>query len=232
MVEHRVSEAVWAALKTAIEKPSVFVPNAAAVTWEPFGVLPDAPADYAPVYERMKALVAARLAGTIGDTLLYGEHTPVFTTGRNTQPSHLPIQPCEIPVMPIERGGSITYHGPGQAVIYPIIKLHNGQRDLHAYLRWLEEVCITALASLGQQSHRYKKDDTNTTGVWVTKNDNPPQKIASVGVAVSRWVTYHGLALNVACDLSPNQLIHPCGFGAEVMTSLHALSPSHPVFSV
>ncbi|MDH4379764.1 MAG: lipoyl(octanoyl) transferase LipB [Vampirovibrionales bacterium] len=223
-MDHRVPQAVWSALKTSIEQPSLFVPSASALTWEAFGVLPHPPADYKPVYERMKALVAARQADDIGDTILYGEHAPVFTTGRNTDanhlPRHLPLSGCEIPIVPIERGGSITYHGPGQAVMYPILKLNNGQRDLHAYLRWLEEVCITALAALGQQSHRYKKDDTNTTGVWVTKNDNPPQKIASVGVAVSRWVTYHGLALNVACDLSPNQLIFPCGFGAEVMTTI------------
>jgi len=221
-MEHRVPDAVWQALKTAIEAPSQFVPDASTLMWEPFGVLPNEPAKYFPVYERMKALVALRQADAIGDTILYGEHAPVFTTGRNTQPSHLPLQPCEIPVIPIERGGSITYHGPGQAVMYPILKLSNGQRDLHAYLRWLEDVCIQALDSLGQPSHRHTYDPslgdaTNTTGVWIQNTQDQPQKIASVGVAVRRWVTYHGLALNVACDLSPNRLIHPCGFGAEVM---------------
>jgi lipoate-protein ligase B len=104
--------------------------------------------------------------------------------------------------------------------MYPIFKLHKGQRDLHAYLRWLEAVCINALDSLGQKSHRHQKEDTNTTGVWVTDSNNQALKVASIGVAVSRWVTYHGLALNVNCDLSPNQLIHPCGFGAEVMTTV------------
>jgi len=219
-MQHRVSEAAWQAIKAAIEAPSVFVPNANALTWEAFGVLPSKPANYPPIYERMKTLVALRQADAIGDTILYGEHAPVFTTGRNTQAHHLPLQPCAISVIPIERGGSIAYHGPGQAVVYPILKLTDAQRDLHAYLRWLEDVCIQALDTLGQPSHRHEQEDTNTTGVWISATDGQPKKIASVGVAVSKWVTYHGLALNIACDLSPNRLIHPCGFGAEVMTSL------------
>jgi lipoate-protein ligase B len=117
----------------------------------------------------------------------------------------------DIPIFEIERGGDVTYHGPGQLVGYPILKLDGDERDLHAYLRNLEQGLIDACAELGLTATR----NPGWTGAWIG-----PRKIASIGIAVRRWVTMHGFALNVATDLSRFTTINPCGLDAAVMTSV------------
>lgn len=162
-----------------------------------------------------EGLVAARRRGEQGDLLLLLEHEPVITVGRGglVAPA-APGQPppaLPLPVVETSRGGQATYHGPGQLVAYPILDLRAWQRDLHWYLRQLEQVVIEALASYGLAATR--RD--GYTGVWVSE-----RKIASIGVAVRGWITYHGVALNVDCEMSGFGLISPCGLPAEVMTSM------------
>ncbi|HLY35883.1 MAG TPA: lipoyl(octanoyl) transferase LipB, partial [Candidatus Limnocylindria bacterium] len=143
-------------------------------------------------------------------------HPPVITLGRGTRQTSLPIDPEAlkrrgVEVFEIERGGDVTYHGPGQLVGYPIIDLQQHRPDLHWYLRRLEDVLITALFGLGIEAERREQ----YTGVW-TKG----RKIASIGIHVRQWVTWHGFALNVTTDLSPFSLIVPCGIPDVVMTSV------------
>lgn len=169
---------------------------------------------------RQIALVAQRLAGEIGDTLVFTEHDPVFTLGlRKDAPHHLvwnetQLAQAGIDVVQTNRGGDITYHGPGQIVGYPIVSLMRS-RDLHSYLRFLEEVLISSLAVFGLAAAR--RD--GLTGIWVGR-----RKIAAIGVAVRRWVTYHGFALNVCPDLDHFRGIVPCGITAAegTVTSLTA----------
>lgn len=171
---------------------------------------------YQAVYALQKALMEERIRNTIPDTLLLGEHAPVITLGRGFHAENL-LFPEGIPVVSVERGGDVTYHGPGQLVGYPILALQPGERDLHRYLRQLEDVIITVLAHYGLQGSRR----SGWTGVWVQD-----RKIASIGVAVRKWVTYHGFALNVSTDLSDYRRINPCGLPAETMTSMAELLPS------
>lgn len=175
-------------------------------------------ADYQTVWDWQKELVQQRLSHEIPDTILLGEHPPIITLGRGSHAENL-INPS-IPVVEIERGGDVTYHGPGQLIAYPILLLPEGQRDLHRYLRNLEEVIIGTLKAFGIEGKR----NPGWTGVWA----NDPQsgqlkKLASIGVSVKKWVTYHGLALNVSTDLAAFSQINPCGLQSEVMTSLQAL---------
>lgn len=156
---------------------------------------------------RQLALVEDRLAGKVGDTLVFTEHEPVYTLGlRAGAAGHLLWDDAErarrgIGLEQTGRGGDITYHGPGQIVGYPIVSLAQS-RDLHAYLRFLEQVVIDALAELGLAGTR--RD--GLTGIWIG-----PRKIAAIGVAARRWVTYHGFALNLDPDLTPFSGIVPCG---------------------
>jgi lipoate-protein ligase B len=175
------------------------------------GVVP-----YGEALELQRALAEDRIAGRIPDSLLLLEHPPVITLGRGWKQSSLPIDPDAlrrrgIEVFEIERGGDVTYHGPGQLVGYPIIDLQQHRPDLHWYLRQLETVLIGALAAFGIAAER----STGHTGVWTSG-----RKIASIGVHVKRWVTWHGFALNVTTDLSPFSLIVPCGIPDVVMTSI------------
>jgi len=172
---------------------------------------------YEQIWQRQKELVEQRIQEDIPDTLLIGEHPPVITCGRGTHLENL-LTP-DIPVIEIERGGDVTYHGPGQLVGYPILKLEGKNRDLHGYLRSLEEMLIQTLADFEIQG----STKPGMTGVWVGE-----KKIASIGVAVKKWVTYHGFALNVNTDLSKFAAINPCGFSSEVMTSMASLL-SQPV---
>ena len=167
---------------------------------------------YESVYQRQKQWVAQRIADDIPDTLLVGEHASTITLGRGTEDKHL--KKAGFSLFSVERGGSVTYHGPGQLVVYPILKLQPDERDLHQYLRNLEEVIILTLAEFGLEGTR----NPGWTGVWVGE-----KKIASIGVAVKQWVTYHGLALNIATDLSHFESIQPCGLPSETMTSMEAL---------
>lgn len=186
------------------------------VEYEDFGIAP-----YTVVHQRQHVLVAARIAEEIPDTLLIGEHEPVITLGRGSHPENI-LEPGILPVLPIERGGDVTYHGPGQLVVYPIIKLKAGRRDLHGYLRVLEEIIILTLRSCGAEGFRV----SGKTGVWVREPaSGDPRKIASIGVAVKQWVTYHGAALNIQPDMSHYRLIQPCGFSSDTMISLSQLFP-------
>ena len=171
---------------------------------------------YGEALELQRRLAEERIAGSIPDTLLLLEHAPVVTLGRGWRGSSLPVEPDAlrrrgIEVHEIERGGDVTYHGPGQLVGYPILDLQRHKPDLHWYLRQLEEVLIAALGDLGIPAER----NPGFTGVWTRG-----RKIASIGIHVRQWVTWHGFALNVTTDLSAFDLIVPCGIPNVVMTSV------------
>jgi lipoyl(octanoyl) transferase len=140
------------------------------------------------------------------------EHPDVITLGRAANPANV-LAPGDTPVIAIERGGDVTYHGPGQLVAYPILLLREDERDLHRFLRNLEEALIRTVADFGLSATRR----LGKTGVWTADEG---RKLASIGVAVRKWVTLHGLALNVTTDLSRFRAINPCGFDAGVMTSM------------
>ena len=158
------------------------------------------------------ALVKERQRDEVPDTLLFVEHPHVITAGRSAKKDNL-LDLGDTPLFEIERGGDFTYHGPGQLVGYPIFLLRDDERDLHEYLRNLEESLIQALAGFGLEATR----KAGWTGVW---NAAAERKLASIGVAVKRWVTLHGFALNVATDLGRFAAINPCGLDAAVMGSL------------
>ena len=163
--------------------------------------------DFEETHALQQDLLEARIRGEVGDLLLLVEHDPVVTRGRRSAEGDTRKVP--FPVATIERGGEATYHGPGQLVAYPILALPEGSRDLHAYLRWLEEVVIGALARVGVAGRR----EPGLTGVWIAD-----RKVCSIGVAVRRWVTWHGLAVNVSTDLEAFRTFSPCGLRPEVMT--------------
>jgi lipoate-protein ligase B len=172
---------------------------------------------YGEVLELQRELARRRAAGTIrDDLLLLVEHQPVITLGRGTRPESLPLPPEElvrrgIAVHEVERGGDVTYHGPGQLVGYPILDLQRHRPDLHWYLRTLEGALIDGLAELGIEAER----STGLTGVWTAG-----RKIASIGIHVRHWITFHGFALNVTTNLDPFGLIIPCGIQGVEMTSV------------
>ena len=168
----------------------------------------------------MRALGTARQRGEVPDLLLTCEHPPVITLGRGARPEHLLLTREDlaargIGLTEVERGGDVTYHGPGQLVLYPILDLSRLGRDLHAFLRALERVLIEAVASFGVVAAARP----GLTGVWVGE-----AKLASIGIHVSRWVTWHGAALNVSTDLDAFSAIVPCGLAGIQMTSLSALT--------
>lgn len=168
---------------------------------------------YEEAWDLQKRLVERRARGEIPDVLLLLEHDPVVTLGRSVRGQR--SVPPGLPTFEVERGGDLTYHGPGQLVGYPILRLEEGRRDLHRYLRDLEEVLLRSLARFGIAAERR----AGYTGVW-----SEGRKVASIGVAVRRWVTYHGFALNVSTDLSVFRLLNPCGLPGEVMTSMTELA--------
>ena len=161
------------------------------------------------------AMVVARQNDAIPDTLLLLEHPHVFTLGRGADERFiLANRPGEVPIHRVSRGGEVTYHGPGQLVGYPILKLEGRDRDVHRYLRNLEEAMIHALADCGIAATRRE----GLTGVWVGA-----RKIGSIGVGIKRWTTCHGFALNVCPDLSYFRSIVPCGIDGCEITSIEAL---------
>lgn len=185
---------------------------------------------YADALARQEALQAARLAGSAPDTLVFTEHDPVFTLGlRAGADQHLLWSPERlaaegVALHPTNRGGDITYHGPGQLVAYPIVSL-DARRDLHAYLRFLEDVLIATVARHGLVAARRE----GLTGIWIAE-----RKLAAIGVSVRRWVTMHGLALNVSPNLRHFGGIVPCGIAAVegTVTSLAAeLGPRCPTLA-
>ena len=179
---------------------------------------------YAAAWHAQDDLVRRRIAGECGDTLALTEHEPVYTLGLRTGAEQHLVWDAErlaregIEVIKTNRGGDITYHGPGQLVGYPVVSL-DSRRDLHAYLRFLEQVLIDGLGTLGLAATRRE----GKTGIWLGS-----RKIAAIGVAVRRWVTYHGFALNVNVDLAHFGGIVPCGITDGTVTSL-AAELGHPV---
>lgn len=181
---------------------------------------------YAYAVDRQRERVQARIDGEAEDTLIFTEHDPVYTIGLRTgAAAHLLWDPAQlaaqgITVAETNRGGDITYHGPGQVVGYPIVDL-SPRKDLHAYLRFLEEVMIRAVGAFGLAAKRRE----GLTGIWLGD-----RKVAAIGVAVRRWVTYHGFALNVDPDLTHFSGIVPCGIASAdgTVTSLAHELPSSP----
>ena len=175
---------------------------------------------YAEAMALQRDLVARRKAGETPDTLLLVEHPHVYTLGRNARRSHLPadteqLQGLGAEVHETDRGGEITYHGPGQLVGYPILDLKQHRRDVRWYMETLEEVLICTAKDFGITPHRRE----GCRGVWVGE-----EKLASLGVHLSRWVTSHGFALNVNTELSYFEHIVPCGLEGVRMTSLEKLT--------
>ena len=176
-------------------------------------------------YALQQRIVAARKAGTIEDVLLFCEHPHVLTLGRNASQKNLLaseniLRQKNIELRETNRGGDITYHGPGQLVGYPILNLELIRRDVHWYVRTLEEAMIRSSADFGITAYRIP----GKTGIWVQLPGNiPEEKLAAIGVHISRWVTSHGFAFNVATDLRFFDLIIPCGIADRKATSLEKL---------
>ncbi len=215
----------------------------------------EGPVPYERAREIQLELVEKRIRDEIPDTFLALEHTPVVTRGRGLQRKLSQSQESEpssdLRAMPLiaplpqgiaysesERGGDLTYHAPGQLVIYPIVKLDGGapwapHHDISGFLRWLERSVARVLEGQGLETEAR----ADATGVWCRCSRHQSgqaqdfeasavefKKIASIGIAVRRWVTYHGVAINLTNDLAPFSLISPCGFSSEVMTSYQALN--------
>ena len=196
---------------------------------------------YAEAYALQKRIVAARKADAVGDVLLLCEHTPVITEGRNGKRGHLLVSESVLRQRNVEfyessRGGDVTYHGPGQLVGYPILQLGAIRKDVVWYVRMLEEVMIRTSAEFGVTAHR----EAGKTGIWVKNEDREftqrtpraqsskggetaAEKLGAIGVHISRWVTSHGFAYNVATDLRNFDLIVPCGIAGRKATSLEKL---------
>jgi lipoate-protein ligase B len=175
---------------------------------------------YRDAWALQRRAVDERRAGRIPDTLLLLEHPPVITLGRSGSEDHLLGSDRElaergVELVPTDRGGDITFHGPGQIVGYSIVDLQRRGRDLHRYLRDLESVLLCALAECGIRAGRAP----GLTGVWVGN-----AKVAAIGIRVSRWIAHHGFALNVDTDLSYFDLIVPCGISDRGVTSMAALA--------
>jgi lipoyl(octanoyl) transferase len=177
--------------------------------------------EYATALELQKSLVDERRAGAIGNTLLLLEHPPVITVGvRNRAGRANIVASAEalaregIPVVETGRGGDVTYHGPGQLIGYPIFDLRPNRCDVHRYVRDLEQALIIAVRSFGVSAHRV----SGLSGVWVGDD-----KLAAIGVRISRWITSHGFALNVTTDLGGFEAIIPCGIPDRGVTSLERL---------
>ena len=186
---------------------SVLIPKTTEGTLLDLGVR-----DYAETWNLQRKLHELRVKKSIPDTLVLVEHPHVFTVGKAVA-GEVPTAIGDVPVFRIERGGQWTYHGPGQLVGYPILDLNARNRDVHAFLRNLEEALIRTVAKFGIAADRGVQ-----TGVWVGK-----KKIASIGAALRNWVSFHGFALNVNTDLNYFQMITPCGFPGSTMTSMKAL---------
>lgn len=174
--------------------------------------------DYGAALALQEALVVARQRDQIGDTLLLLEHPATYTLGRGANEQFVLDAP-DVPIYRVSRGGQVTFHGPGQLVGYPILKLEGTDRDVIRYLRKLEQAMIEALTSCGITAHR--RD--GLTGVWVGTDRVGMEKIASIGIGIRRWVTLHGFALNVATDLDGFERIVPCGIEGCQMTSIAKL---------
>jgi lipoyl(octanoyl) transferase len=175
--------------------------------------------DYKEAY-KVQCEVRNKVAnGAFENTLIVTEHKSVITIGRRGSAGHL-FRTVEfltglgIEVLNVDRGGDITYHGPGQLVAYPIFRLENEARDIHGFLRFLEDVGVNFLSKYGVEAGRV----SGATGIWVKG-----AKIGSIGVGVKKWITYHGMAINISTDLRPFSFIKPCGIQGVKITSLECL---------
>ena len=168
--------------------------------------------EYAEVWELQRKLVDLRASKLIPDSLILVEHPHVFTVGKAVS-GDIPPQIDGVPVFRIERGGQWTYHGLGQVVGYPILDLNERNRDIHGFLRNIEQTLILTIRKFGIAGGRGVQ-----TGVWVGN-----RKIASIGAAIRNWISFHGFALNVNTDLSYFYKINPCGFSGSTMTSMKDL---------
>lgn len=166
--------------------------------------------EYGKAWELQKDLAEKRARDEVPDTLILLEHPHVVTLGRKTSTANL--NPQGIPVFRVERGGDATYHGPGQLVGYPVVKLHD--HDVRRHVKTIEKALIATVGRFGIEAGL----EEGHPGVWVAG-----RKLASVGVAVTNWVTYHGFALNVNTDMSYFNLIRPCGLDPSMMTSMEVL---------
>jgi lipoyl(octanoyl) transferase len=186
----------------------------------PLWVVSDpAPQPYRETWDLQKRLWAQRWAGAIPDTLLFLEHTPVVTLGRNARRENLLLSEAlfhqrGVELVEVDRGGDVTYHGPGQLIGYWIFDLRAHRQDVHWFLRTIEEALIRALARFGVDAGR----DPSATGVWVEG-----MKVAAMGLHLSHWVSTHGFALNVTTDLTPFSWIVPCGLHGRGVTSMKRL---------
>jgi lipoyl(octanoyl) transferase len=179
---------------------------------------------YSEAFALQKRLVAARKSQTIDDLLLFCQHPHTITLGRNGKREHLlasdsVLRQKNVEFHSTDRGGDITYHGPGQIVAYPILNLAALRRDVVWYVRMLEEVMIRASAEFGVRAERV----AGKTGVWVPAANASEEKLGAIGIHISRWVTSHGLAYNVSTDLRYFDLIVPCGIADRKATSLEKL---------
>ena len=168
--------------------------------------------EYEPTWRAMQRLVEARGPGT-ADEIWFLEHPPVFTLGMNSRPEHL-LGTGDIPVVQIDRGGQVTYHGPGQLVVYPLLDLGRAKLGVRALVEGIERAIVATVADWGIEA-RGRRD---APGVYVG-----PRKLASVGLRIRRGCSYHGLALNVAMDLEPFRRINPCGYAGLEMTQVSEL---------
>jgi lipoate-protein ligase B len=193
---------------------------------------------YADALALQHELVNARKKNLGQDTLLLLEHKPVFTLGRNAREEHILasrefLDEVGIEIHRVERGGDVTYHGPGQLVGYPILNLRNFRMDVGWYVRALEDVLIQTLHSYGLDAHRAGlnengKRDAKLVGVWIEnpaddpleKKLQPEAKIAQIGARIEQWITYHGFALNVDPNMEHFRFIVPCGIPDKPVTSL------------
>lgn len=212
-------------------EPDVIVPRRAEarllqpgpVAWEAAGAL----TDYAAAVERMEREARAIAAGEAPERVWLVEHPPLYTAGTSARPGDL-IEPERFPVHRTGRGGQFTYHGPGQRVAYVMLDLGRRGQDVRAFVTGLETWIIATLAVFGVAG----ETRPDRVGVWVRREGDREDKIAAIGVRVRRWVTFHGLALNVAPDLSHFSGIVPCGVRGHGVTSLADLGVAAPMADV
>jgi lipoyl(octanoyl) transferase len=179
---------------------------------------------YPDAHALMQAWVEARIRGTVDDVLLMLEHPPTLTFGRARGAEASILDPGGWPVYSSERGGDATLHAPGQWIVWPILALAAGRQDLTRHLRGLESGVSQTLRRAGLDPRR----DARNTGVWLPRASDTPQKVGAIGIACRRWVTWHGLALNVDIDLSSYSRLRPCGFDPDTVTRVADHVPGCP----
>jgi len=166
---------------------------------------------YREAWDIQREILDAVIKGEQPNTLILVEHDPVYTLGRRREAQDNILDVGDVEIVEVERGGDVTFHGPGQLVVYPILKLSDDWQDLHRVLRSLEEAAILCCSDFGLNAHR----DERNTGAWING-----KKVCAIGIGCRKWVTWHGMALNVSTNLEYFQRINPCGMNSELVTSL------------